>query len=276
MKTLFALTATALLCFATGCASRPEAFVPMAELTPETEFELNYSGGIGATSTLEDLPEWETYGGDTDFMYMLEVRFLSAKPEEARRMFGDRAIEIGAWSLPAGEVTEELLSKATLVSAPRMSVFEGQTGTIVIVNEMAYISGFEVQGKEATRIADPIVDTILDGLFVELQAVSVDDDKLSLSAGVTLSEVVRPIRTQKIRLYGADVEIQVPVAYTQRIKAAGEISEDRVLVLTGMLGRDNDIYTVLISGQRVPLDEATPEEPEDGTPEDPAEEPSDD
>lgn len=263
MKTLLALTATALLCFATGCASRPEAFVPMAELTPEAEFEVTYNGGIGAGPVLEELPVPESAEEGAGPMYMLEVRFLRAKPENARRMFGDRAIEVGASSLPAAEVTEALLAQATLMSAPRLTVYEKQTGTIWIANELAYISGFDLDGKDATRVADPIVEVANEGIYLEMHAVSADANKLRLTVGVTLSEIVRPIEVQKVRLYGADVEIQVPVTYTQQLSAAGEISEDRVLVLTGMLGRDNDIYTVLISGKRVDLDESIPEEPKD-------------
>ena len=263
MKILSALTATALLCLATGCVSRPEAFVPMAELTPEADFELAYSGGIGAQPLLGDLPVPESANEQPEVVYSVEVRFLRAKPENARRMFGDRAIQIGASSLPAGEVTEELLSQATLMSAPRLSVFEGQKGMIQIVNELAYVSGFMLDGDNATRTADPLVEIAKEGIHVELHVVSASENKLSLSIGVTMSEVVRPIEVQKVRLYGADLEIQVPMSYTQQMSAAGEISEDRVLVLTGMMGRDNDIYTVLISGKRESVDESTPDDLKD-------------
>ena len=268
MKTLLALCATALLCFATGCASRPEAFEPMAELTPESDFEVTYSGGIGAKPIVNDLPVPEGVEDPDTKAYELEVRFLRAKPENARRMFGDRAIEIGASSLPAAEVTEELLAQATLISAPRLLVYEKQKGTVLVANQLSFVSGFELQGKEATRVADPIVEVANEGIYLEMHTVSADENKLRLTVGVTMSEIVRPIEVQKVRLYGADVEIQVPVTYTQQLSAAGDISEDRVLVLTGMMGRDNDIYTVLISGRRASLDDVSPDEPPSASPED--------
>lgn len=247
------------LCLATGCASRPEAFEPMAELAPESDFVLSYSGGLSARQLLDDLPVRESTQSNPDVVYAVEVRFLRAGPEGARRMFGDRAIEIGASSLPASHVTEELLAQGTLVSAPRLSVFENQSGTVRVSNEIAYVSGFAIQGESARRVADPIVDIAHEGLLVELSVVAAGESKLSLSVGVAMSEIVRPIQSQRVRVYGAEMEIQVPVTYTQQISASGEISEDRVLVLTGIIGRDNAIYTVLISGRRTSIDESTPE-----------------
>ena len=235
----------------------------MAELTPESDFEITYNGGIGAQPELPELQVPDSADELEKTVYELEVKFLRAKPENARRMFGDRAIEIGASSLPAAEVTEALLAQATLMSAPRLTVYEKQTGTIWIANELSYISGFELQGKDATRVADPVVEVANEGIYLEMRVVSADEDKLRLTLGVTLSEIVRPIEVQKVRLYGSDVEIQVPVTYTQQMTAAGEITEDHVLVLTGMMGRDNDMYTVLISGRRVDLDESTPEDLKD-------------
>jgi hypothetical protein len=250
MRVLFAICVSAALCLAAGCASRPAAFAPIAELTPETDFELSYSGGIGSRQAPTDLPSPETAEGEPGPIYTVEVRILSAGPEAARSMFGDRAIEIGASSLAAGEVTPELLAKATLLSAPRLSVYEKQRGHIAVINQVAYVSGFALSGENATRVADPVVDTANEGLLVNLHVTSADESKLILSVGITMSEVVKPVPVHRVKLYGAEMQIQTPVVYTQQMSAAGEISKDRVLVLTGMMGRNNEIYTVLISGKR--------------------------
>lgn len=244
---------------ACACATTEPAG-PLLTLEPVGDFNVEYSGEIGAAGLDNELPPYTAFEGEADHAYALEVRFLRARPEIAKRLFGQRCLEIGASTVPAGELTPEIVSQATLVSAPRLTVFEGQQGAIVISNEITYISGFGISGDGATRVADPVVNTVLDGLLVGLRAVRADGKGLRLSIDMTMAEVVRPIETQEVKLFGTTAQVQTPLVYSQRLKADGVVGEGKALVLTGMLGRDNDIYVVLITGRRVELDEEQPKD----------------
>lgn len=239
---------------ACACAT-PEPTGPLLTLEPVGDFKLEYSGEIGAAGLDKELPPYTAFEGEADYAYEIEVRFLRARPEVAKRLFGQRCLEIGASTVPASALTPEIVSQATLVSAPRLTVFEGQQGAIVISNEIAYISGFGISGEGATRVADPMISTVLDGLLVGLRAVSADGKGLRLGIDMTMAEVVRPIETQEVKLFGTTTQVQTPLVYSQRLKADGVVGEGKALVLTGMLGRDNDIYVVVITGRRVELEE---------------------
>ena len=85
---------------------------------------------------------------------------------------------------------------------------------------------------------------------------------MKLEIDVTQSSVMRPIESQDVQVFGAPMTIQVPVMYTQRLKAQGEVSEDRTLVLTGMIESGDQVSVVLINGKRTKVD-YEPEQPKD-------------
>jgi hypothetical protein len=244
---------------ACGCATR--AGHPMM-LMPVQDFNVNYSGELGRRLA-EDLPQYTQPEGEPSILFELEVRILRGSAPEAEAAFGKRVRVVGAWHAESTNLTAERLSKLQVVSAPRLTVYENQQGTIAVTNEIAYVSGFEVVGAFNGRLADPIIDIITEGLILGLQAKTVDEKQMRLSVDLTLAEVVRPIASQHINVLGAPVTIQTPVIYSQRLKGEGQVSEDRVLVLTGMVDQEN-VYVILITGHRQTLEESTePMSPEE-------------
>lgn len=249
---------------ACGCATQKVSEPVTLEVLPD--FSVSYSGGLNANATT-DMPEYAQPEEKSDTAYMLEVRILRCESEQAETVFGARAHTIGAWSMDASELADSGVAGLNLISAPRLSVMEGQSGTITILNQVAYISGFELSGKDDTRIADPVIDVMQEGIVLGLRAQSVDADRMNLSLDLALVDLVKPIQTQQISLGGAPVTIQTPVVYTQRMKGQGKVAESNVLVLTGMADRDNGVYVVLITGKRFDLSEepgsdSQPEPPE--------------
>jgi hypothetical protein len=252
MRLLSALLLAVGLC-ACGCATTT---VEPVALDPVSDFKVSYSGELGR-HLVTDLPEYTQPESPTSLVYALEVRILKGKAADAEALFGKRVHTVGAWSMQAEDFD---LTQMQMVSAPRLTVFEGQNGTISVTNEIAYISGFEVTGGENTRVADPVVETLIDGLMLGLNARTADEKQMRLGVNLVLAEVVRPIATQQINVLGSPVTIQTPVLYSQRLKGEGQVSEDRVLVLTGMVKRD-EVYVVLITGKRAELNEnETPKE----------------
>ena len=255
--------------FACGCATNQ---IEPLELEPVPEFELAYTGEVGRDGP-RDLPQYTEPESNTDFFHHLEVRILRGSAAEAEALFGPRVRHVAAWSMSTDELeahslklvgstraTSEFMPGLKVLAAPRLSVFDGQQGSIMVFNEVAYISGFDVSvvgprlgsgvGTPGSRIANPVVETVTDGLVLGLRASAADEDHMRLSVDLTLSEVVKPIRTQQVNVLGAPVSVQMPVLYTQRLKGEGLVSGDRVLVLTGMMEGD-DVFVVLISGQRI-------------------------
>ena len=265
MRTVSAILAAVAL-LACGCATQLKTEPVKLEVLPD--FSVAYSGGLNRNVNTE-LPEYTQPEAKSDTAYMLEVRIIRCDSAQAEDVFGARSRSVGAWTMDAAELDGRRIAALNLTSAPRLSVMEGQSGTITILNQVAYISGFELSGKESTRIADPVIDVMQEGIVLGLRAQSSDEKRMDLSLDLALVDLVKPIQTQEISLGGAPVTIQTPVVYTQRMKGQGNVAESKVLVLTGMADREDGVYIVLITGKRMDLSEkpaipeATPDDPEE-------------
>jgi len=244
MKCLPALLAAVGL-LTCACATSPR--IQRLELEP-AEFAVSYSGQLGPHA-LDELPEYTLPEKEASVTYTLEVRILRGKAADAAALFGQGVHVVGAWSMDAAVLSGDKLAAMQLVSAPRLTVFEGQNGTITVTNQVAYISGFEVTSSDGARVADPVVETLLDGLMLGLSAKTADGGQMRLSLDLTMAECVKPIRTQEIDVLGSRVTIQTPVIYSQRIKGEGLLRQDRALVLTGMVNQD-EVYVVVVTGTR--------------------------
>lgn len=248
MKVLAIIAALALLA---GCASRPATI----EAEPEPSFKVAYSGGIGdvAQDVLNEPPQY-TGPASTEGtpIVRIEARILRLSAGAAEALLGKYAGTVGALALES-DAADELLQRVrerndcSLVSAPVLSVFEGQVGTISVSNDVAYISGYELRSEAPhTRIADPVVSVVQDGILLGVTAAAkVGGWQLELDLSVT--ELMRPIGRRTIQVFGQPMTVQVPVLMTQRIKGAGKASAGRTLALTGMVGADNHVLLVLVS-----------------------------
>jgi hypothetical protein len=98
------------------------------------------------------------------------------------------------------------------LAVPRITVLLGQDALIAVKDQVSYIKDYDVEQTSAgSVIADPIIDTIADGLEIEACAL-----RLPAAAGTALSlrfkmsRLMRPIEKMQIQLAGASVEIELP------------------------------------------------------------------
>lgn len=264
MKALIASAAFALLA---GCASQPAAI----EMSPEPGFTVAYTGGLGerAQEVLAAPPEYTGPAGiEGTPVVRIETRIVRLSAKAAEALLGKHAGAVGALALD-GTAVDELLSRVreredcSLVGAPMLSVFEGQVGTISVSNEIAFVSGYELREGEAnlkvvgdvraikkrmaaTRIADPVVSTIQDGILLGVQARAAEAG-WDLELDLSVTELLRPIGQRTVHVFGQPMTVQVPVMMSQRIRVAGTASTGRTLALTGMVGADNHVLLVLVT-----------------------------
>jgi len=243
MRPLVALCAFG-LCLLAGCAAQRG---PAIELQPDTGFELEYSGGIGSGVEVPAVTEFDSPKGGEQLVE-LETRVIRLTCAQAAQLVTNPGA-VGASGL-AADKADALVKEATrlggvLVSAPKVVAFVGQAATISITNQVSYISGFELKGDAKTRIADPVVSVLTDGLLLALRA-SETKTGTELELEMVMSELVRPIPTVEVKVFGAPMTIQTPTTLTQKIKGRGPVSEQQVLVLTGLVGQGNDVLLVLV------------------------------
>jgi type IV pilus assembly protein PilQ len=130
----------------------------------------------------------------------------------------------------------------TLVS-PRLSAFNTQRSNIAIINQVPYIRDFEVQSAAAAAIANPVMDTVLDGIVFEVvPTISNDRRFITIEVQPTIAELLVPINTFVTTLGPSSaVTIQVPEVRVQSAKTTVRVPDGGAVVIGGLkTARDID------------------------------------
>ncbi|MBE7493246.1 MAG: hypothetical protein HS108_16005 [Planctomycetes bacterium] len=126
--------------------------------------------------------------------------------------------------------------RATLLTAPRITVHNTQRAHVSILNEIAYIRDFDVSTATGVAVADPIVDIIRDGIVLDVRpTISADRRYVTLELRPTLAVLLRPIPTFLTSLgVGTPVAIQTPQLSLQRIRTTVTVPDGGSFVIGGL------------------------------------------
>jgi len=126
--------------------------------------------------------------------------------------------------------------RATLLTAPRITVHNTQRGHVSILNEVAYIRDFDTNTATGVAVADPIVDVIRDGIVLDVRpTISSDRRYITLELRPTLATLLRPIPTFTTSLgVGTPVAIQTPQLTLQRIRTTVTVPDGGSFVIGGL------------------------------------------
>ncbi len=250
---IFAILAGA--CLLGACARQP---APVLEVVSDPAMEVSYSGEVGTgnlpqPSALPAIAEPEP--GVERGTLQVNTKFFRLSAGAAEALLGQGAGTVAATSLTDAAVKTWLsaLTKrkdAEVISSPIVQMWDGARSNIVISNQVSYISSFELSGDGTQRIADPVVDTMTEGLMLEVRATS-SSDGMNLDLKLTMAELQRPIATQNVRVFGSSMTVQTPVMFTQSLTAQGTCADGQSLLLTGMVGQDNEVIIVIVQAFKV-------------------------
>jgi tetratricopeptide (TPR) repeat protein len=126
--------------------------------------------------------------------------------------------------------------RATLLTAPRVTVHNTQRGHVSVLNEIAYISDFEPNTAAGVAVAQPIVAVIRDGIVLDVRpTISADRRYVTLELRPTLATLLRPIPTFQTSLgVGPPVAIQTPQLTLQRIRTTVTVPDGGSFVIGGL------------------------------------------
>ena len=126
--------------------------------------------------------------------------------------------------------------RSTLVIAPRLTAYNGQRANVTVLNQVSYISDFDVEIAQASQIGDPIVQTLRDGVILDLRpVVSADRRFITMELRPTVAILTRPIATFSTTLAnGPPVTIQLPELAVQRVRTTVTMPDGGTLLLGGL------------------------------------------
>jgi Flp pilus assembly secretin CpaC/tetratricopeptide (TPR) repeat protein len=126
--------------------------------------------------------------------------------------------------------------RATLLTAPRVTVHNTQRGHVSVLNEIAYIADFEPATAAGVAVAQPQVSVIRDGIVLDVRpTISADRRYVTLELRPTLATLLRPIPTFQTSLgVGPPVAIQTPQLTLQRIRTTVTVPDGGSFVIGGL------------------------------------------
>jgi len=122
------------------------------------------------------------------------------------------------------------------IAAPRLTVYDTQRANVSVMTQNSYVQDFDVEIAQAAAIGDPIVQSIRDGIILDVKPiVSADRRFITMELRPTVADLVRPIPTFLTSLAtGPPVVIQVPEIAISRVRTTVTMPDGGTLLLGGI------------------------------------------
>jgi type II secretory pathway component GspD/PulD (secretin) len=126
--------------------------------------------------------------------------------------------------------------RSSIVVAPKITVYNHERANVTVLNQVSYIQDFDVEIAQAAQIGDPIVQTLRDGVILDVTPiVSADRKFVTLELRPTIATLQRPIQTFSTTLgNGPPVIIQLPELRIQRVRTTVTMPDGGILLLGGL------------------------------------------
>lgn len=125
----------------------------------------------------------------------------------------------------------------SVITAPRLTIFNNQRANLTLVNQVSYVKDYDVEVAQTAFIADPLVDIIQDGLTLDVKpTVSHDRKYVTLEVKPTVATLLRPIRTFESSLSGIStpVVIELPEIRYSRAETTVRVPDHGYVVIGGL------------------------------------------
>jgi Bacterial type II and III secretion system protein len=169
---------------------------------------------------------------------------------------------LGVPSVSAEKVDELLRErKAETLAGPRLTCFNGQRASVSVARKVSYVSDFTfATDKQGNVTADPVVDTLPDGITVNLRPF-IAGQAVRIAADVTVAEVGDQMREIELPLpLPQPVKIQVPEATSRSVRTLLDCAPGEYAVLDLGGGRVVLIRATAMALKDLPGDEFPGEE----------------
>ncbi|MBI4568770.1 MAG: hypothetical protein HY719_10275 [Planctomycetes bacterium] len=147
--------------------------------------------------------------------------------------------------------------RITLVTAPRITVFNTQRANVTLVNQVSYISDFQIEIAQGAFLADPVISSVQDGIVLDVRpTISADRKYITLELQPTTAELVRPIPTISTSL-GANnqiVNIETPELTLRKVQTTVTVPDGGTILIGGLKkAREEDIEAGIPWLSNIPL-----------------------
>lgn len=138
---------------------------------------------------------------------------------------GEQALQIALRALHKSE-------RATLVQAPRVTVFNTQRSHVMFLTQLAYIQDYEPQVSTLAAAYDPIIGILTHGVVLDVRPIVSNDRKyVTLELRPSLAQL-QTFRLINIRP-GLNILLQLPWVVLQKAETTVTVPDRGTLMITG-------------------------------------------
>jgi hypothetical protein len=241
MSSRLALLALASLA---ACASAPKAALTPLTVLRHERMRLAVEPEPGGLPPADALAPWSDPDANAGPLVTLTLQLFAVDAELLDQALGDRAgalVAVACSRADARRLLEELERRGepavSLLHGPaRWAQHSGESGSISVARQSAYVAGFHVDSAPDGSIADPRIDVATEGVLFTADARS---DEASGSVAVelmlTVCELEHPFAEPREQLFAdaVPVTIQLPAGIARRLSARTELGRDEALLFGG-------------------------------------------
>lgn len=184
--------------------------------------------------------------------YAAQLAPVLARAPQPTQIRVDPNMRAQSLLLAPGDETEAFLAALAnaegveSLSAPRVLARMRESADVRTGEQVSYIRDFKVERTPTGIIADPVVDTVWDGLGFSIIGTPLVSGHLGLQIEAIVADLARPIPTFETTLgVGAPITIQLPRVRVARVRAAVELPSDHVVLFSLADGTEKPMVVVV-------------------------------
>ncbi len=129
----------------------------------------------------------------------------------------------------------EKAESAQIANQQSLSVTNGQSAYIGVMNQISYVQDYEAQVAQASAITDPVIGVVNDGIVLEVRPVVAHDRASTiLQVKPTIASLVRPFRTQTLTLGNFPATLQLPELRASRAATSAVVPDGATMLIGGL------------------------------------------
>jgi len=228
-----------LFCLSAGCSTAPLVERPFKTLR---EIPVECAGGVRGGGLVEPKLEFEPVERQPDSAAPVDTDILLYWSDRmvAEGLLGSILPGVYGRVVATGDAEELLRSTARRTGRGQLNesslkLNAAETGSLSLVSETSYVSGFQLDGTEGAILLDPQVDTVREGCHL-LVTVNRETDARQYDLDVRLesASLQRPIAVSSTEVLGSQpLSVQTPLFFHLSLSGAAGIAAGESLLLAG-------------------------------------------
>ncbi len=235
MRIALRTSALALLVLTTACQS-----VSLPDPVRGPELDVEYTGTVSSESWITPPADISVQPEGEGFQYSVTV--YTVDRDAARSVLGLPSLGPAALQVDrsaarsALDRLEELGLADPLHEAP-IELVAGKTSQMYVINQTAYVAGFDLESARDAYLADPRVEVANDGVQVKLETAA---NGAAVATEMTIARLRKPMPRISVAGPGAPVTFQLPVFVNDRLRVTTPIADGQAAVLGGLPVMDTE------------------------------------